>query len=336
MSLQSEFDRLSVTRDEEIDLIRKAQGKDLRASKMAIERLITAYNPLIMSIVRHRIKSNVSHRSEDRIQDLIQTCQLGFLVAIQKFRIDETGVSPARLGHVARLWIRHHIQKDRVSTINGSKLSSNVSPVVSKINEVAVELDINLSTLNTHSMHRLAVYFGVGEHVIMQALRYLGVVKDSSLNVPLHADDSDEDVINSLPDPNGITEDDHIREMDATKICGVILDIMERLPERTRDIMKSRIFNDGDGQRLATIADRYGISKERARQIYERGMGEVLDALVLEAPQLFPNPQRLAEAREAMISRRGPLIAAEVSSDTIKRLIDGLMPGRGLMALERA
>jgi RNA polymerase sigma factor (sigma-70 family) len=85
--------------------------------------------------------------------------------------------------------------------------------------------------------------------------------RHSSLDAPIRAD-SDMTFVDVLPDDDALSGDDAV-------MAAQLRDYVDRLPQRRRDVIRI-VF--GEDQNLQAAGDRLGISRERARQIYESAL----------------------------------------------------------------
>ncbi len=106
----------------------------------------------------------------------------------------------------------------------------------------------------------------------------------------------------STPDPEGESAD---RERHS-HIAQCVRTALEQLPEREREIVKSRLLADGDEQTLEQIGTRFGLTRERIRQIETRAVKMLRELLSEFRLQGVPLPVRLLVPRRGSTRKKQP------------------------------
>jgi RNA polymerase sigma-32 factor len=102
-------------------------------------------------------------------------------------------------------------------------------------------------------------------------------VTDRSLNIRPSGPDGDESIA-LLPDPSTVDASDAMHPLDVDVLRDVLVEALEVLPDREREIVLATELSDPP-QTLATLGERFGISRERVRQLRERGLERLRKAL---------------------------------------------------------
>ena len=243
-----------LTDQEELDLAKRwHENEDVEAARY----LVLSHLRLVVSIARGYLGYGLP------LADIIQEGTIGLMKAVKRF-------NPARnvrLVTFAMHWIRAEINDfviknwrivKTVTTKNQRKLFFNLR-----------QLRDDIGNLSDVEAERIAKELNVSKHdVVDMNMRLTGG------DVGIMADNSDE-----LAPIDWLTDSDHEPEQiiaqkaqDRLYTDG-IREALEILDERSREIIKARWLKDEDEQdKLHTLAERFGVSAERIRQIEQKAM----------------------------------------------------------------
>jgi RNA polymerase sigma-32 factor len=243
-------------RDEEHSLaVRYAATHD----DAAAQRLITANLRLVVKI------SQEYRRAHKNLLDLIQEGNIGLIQAVQKYD-PYRGV---KLSSYAAWWIRAYILKFilanwrivKIGTTQAQrKLFFNLRKEREKLERAGVEVETR----------HLAAALDVTEQEVAEMERRLGM-SETSLDSPLRneegAERSQGDVVPAAAHgrPDVQAELVEFQELLREKLAI----FGQRLRDRELDIFRDRLLSDAPAT-LQEIGEKYGVSRERARQIEER------------------------------------------------------------------
>jgi RNA polymerase sigma-32 factor len=119
------------------------------------------------------------------------------------------------------------------------------------------------------------------------------MARDASLNAPLSQNEEgaefQDTLISETPSPESITADG--QELSFRR--GLLLDAMAELNDRERDIITERRLNE-DPMTLEQLGKRYGISRERVRQLEARAFEKISIAMT-DAEEILENANRSSE-----------------------------------------
>ncbi|HEY0282583.1 MAG TPA: RNA polymerase sigma factor RpoH [Rhizomicrobium sp.] len=200
------------------------------------------------------------------VSEIVAEGNVGLMQAVKRFD-PERGF---RLATYAMWWIRASIQEFILrswslvkigTTSDQKKLFFNLRKAKSKINA------IEEGDLSQAHVTKLADQLGVSEREVVNMNRRLSA-PDSSLNAPLRGDGESEwqDWLadDSLDQETVMAESEEVAErrelLDAA---------LGELPEREREIIRARRLQD-EPATLEELSHRFGISRERVRQIEVR------------------------------------------------------------------
>ncbi len=234
-----------LTPEEELEAARKHfEEGDIAAA----HRLVTSNLRLVVKI------ANDFRQAQANLLDLIQEGNYGLMQAVKKYN-PYKGV---KLSSYAAWWIRAYILK---------YIMDNKSQV--KIGTTAAQRKLFFN-LRKEMDKLLAANLDVREKdVIDMQMRLNG--PDYSLDAPIGSDDEGEGMTRgSMLSDQEPSIEDTLANNELKSIFGEQLEnFRQTLKGRDREIFEDRIMNENPVT-LQEIGDRYGISRERARQIEAR------------------------------------------------------------------
>lgn len=222
-------------------------------------RLVTANLRLVVKIAQEY------RRAHKNILDLIQEGNIGLIQAVQKYD-PYRGV---KLSSYAAWWIRAYILKFilanwrmvKIGTTQAQrKLFFNLRKEREKLEKMGFEVE----------PRHLAAALDVSEREVVEMERRLGS-SETSLDSPVRGDESEGrtqgDFVADVPAarPDLQVEVGEFQELLRQKLHG----FGETLKDRELDIFRDRLLSDAPAT-LQDIGEKYGVSRERARQIEER------------------------------------------------------------------
>ena len=241
--------------------------------KAAAERLVASHLRLVVSVAYDFKNYGIP------VGELIASGNMGLMQALQKFD-PEKGF---RFSTYAMFWIRAEIYETILNNWSIVKIgtSANQKRVFFNLARAKRALGIMDNNLSDDQTKQIADYLSVPENDVRRMSTRVSA-RDVSLNAPAHADDDARDVLSNMPD-------------DKTDIQNTIEDLefkrrgydllrrhLAELPERDREILRARRLTD-PASTLESLSQKYGISRERVRQIEERAFNKLRDAILQEA-----------------------------------------------------
>jgi len=223
------------------------------------------------------------------IAELISEGNVGLMQALRRFD-PERGF---RLSTYAMWWIRASIQEYILHSWSLVKMGTTAAQkkLFFNLRKLKNQLhSIDHGDLTPDHVHIIASRLNVSENEVVQMNRRLGSM-DQSLNAPFH-DDSGSEWLDILEDEqqNQETEIAHLEELDHRR--KMLTSALEILSERERNIVRERRLNEYPAT-LQKLSDKYGISRERIRQI-EVGAFKKLKKSVRNAAYLQSKPEHEA------------------------------------------
>jgi len=251
MAKKSRVGASGFTTEQEGELVERARAGDYAA----LDELVKAHLPMVRYMVR---RSQVKGCS---LQDLHQQGQLGLLHAVRVFD-PERGV---RFWTYARWWVRAYIKKyawqnRRIVPLSSSRANRRVALNLRKVE----------SRLGSEgSPDRIAEELSVDEAVVesVQAALDGG---DVSLDEPT----AGRGLSAKIPSP-----EEEVDKRRASERCmALVHEALDELDPRDREIVERRYLTD-QPETLARVGKRLGISRERVRQLSERALHRLREAV---------------------------------------------------------
>jgi len=221
---------------------------------------------LVMANLRLVVKIAMEYRTAwQNVMDLIQEGNIGLMKAVSKYDFDKG----AKLSYYASWWIRSYILKFildnfrmvKIGTTNEQKkLFFNLLKEKERLQSLGVTPDVK----------QLSENLGVSEKaVVLMDQRLSAQGSDVSLDAPIDSD-SKTMIGDVLSDSNFVPIDDRLADLEGQEILKEHLKhYLEELKPRDREIFEKRLLSEVPAS-LQSIADQYGVSRERIRQIEER------------------------------------------------------------------
>jgi len=208
------------------------------------------------------------------IADIISEGNLGLMQAVKRFE-PERGF---RLATYAMWWIKASIQEYILRSWSLVKMGSSAAQrkLFFKLRRTKAEISaLEDGDLRPEHTAMIARKLGVQENEVVEMNRRLG--GDMSLNALVHADEGGE-IQDWLVDPASGPEDVYAGEEEARQRRQALAGAMEVLSARERYIFEARFLSE-PSVRLEDLATRYGVSRERVRQIEVRAFEKIRAAV---------------------------------------------------------
>jgi len=231
--------------------------------------LLHAFAPLAVSVAK-RLKRG----SGEADTDLVQQAQIGLMKAVDRFDPDRG----FRFSTYAVWWARAEIQdytRANTSIVRrpNSALTRAAAAHVAALNiDAAKDPGLDQEALDK----RLADALGV-DLPRAASLREQVTGTDASLNAPIQGEEG-ADRMDMLADPESIDAHAPLQNLEVAGLRKVLVAALGTLPARERDIILATQVNDPPAT-LEKLGARYGISRERVRQLRERGFERLRTAL---------------------------------------------------------
>ena len=241
----------------------------------AAEKLVASHLRMVVSVAYDFKNYGVP------FSELIASGNMGLMQALQKFD-PERGF---RFSTYAMFWIRAEIYETILQNWSIVKIgtSANQKRVFFNLARAKRALGIMDGNLSDDQARQIADYLHVPENDVRRMSTRI-TARDLSLNAPAHSDDDARDVLSNMPDDKNNIQDDIEQIEFRRRGYDLLRKHLAELPERDREILRARRLSDPVAT-LESLSQKYGISRERVRQIEERAYNKLRDAILKEAKE---------------------------------------------------
>lgn len=249
------YDLLS--REEEVSLLKEFQD----TGDIEIAKKLVVHNLRLVVKIALQYKS-----SWKNIMDLIQEGNIGLMQAVSRY----DGKKGTRLSTYASWWIRSYVLKFILTNFRLVKIGTTNEQKKLFYNLVR-EKDRLLALGIDPSYDKIADNLGVSEKAVISMDKRLNPSTGGEISLDAPLDDGGSGtMVDVLPELTEDSLENSIAMSQALEILkDNLTDFLETLKERDRDIFKKRLLSELPPS-LQKIADEYGVSRERIRQIEER------------------------------------------------------------------
>lgn len=274
-SLFSYFEKIKkfpvLSESEETNLIREFKEKgDL-----------TAAQKLITSHLRLAAKIALTYRRYGLpLADIVSEANIGLMQAVKKFDLNKK----VRLATYAIWWIKAAINDYILRSWSLVKIGTVAAQkkLFYNLNRIKARLGIYENReLEPSVVKSIAKELVVDEKDVIEMNRRMG--GDKSLNVAA-CDDSDEEKVDFIVDSRQNIEESLGRRQESAIKAKVLHDCLAQMDEREQYIIKNRMLTDTPST-LEEIGEKFGISRERVRQIEKKSFEKLASLVKLELAQ---------------------------------------------------
>ncbi len=241
----------AATRDEPIAVV-------IERGRIAREKLIRHNLRLVVSIAKKYRSSGLP------LIDLIQEGNIGLMTAVERY--DPT--LGYRFSTYATFWIRQAIGRAVANLSRTIRVPVHMHDLISKVRRTESQLEQKLGRPANDT--EIAEFLEMEVEKVEQARS--AIPRTSSLDKPI-GEDGESTIGDLLPDP---ASDQVVEEAVSSAIRDQIRRSLEHLSDREQGVVMLRFgLNGQQPQTLAEIADFYGISRERVRQIEKEALSKL-------------------------------------------------------------
>ena len=243
-----------LTKKQEVALVKKMQAGDAEAAKL-----------LVLSNLRLVIKIAFEYKNAyQNIMDLIQEGNIGLMKAISMYDSSKG----AKLSYYASWWIRSYVLKFLIDNFRLVKLGTTQAQ--KRLFYNLIQEQKRLESQGTLALpETIGTNLAVKEKDVEEMTTRLTGDAEVSFDQPMSNDEGSKSLLDVYPD-DSMRPDTMVEEHEkTTQLRQRLTEFAHTLNDKEKVILKDRLLSETP-QTLQELADRFGISKERARQLEER------------------------------------------------------------------
>ena len=241
---------------------RELAGRIAEGDSRARERMIESNLRLVVKIAKRYMNRGLP------FLDLIEEGNMGLIKAVEKFKVSKG----CRFSTYATWWVRQSIERALVNQSRTIRLPVHVADDINKFVKVSRELVQRLKRDPT--VEEIAEAIGVDIAYVRRMMILLK--KTYSIEHPM-GDNNDYSLIDTIEDKNQVDPETIIEDFDR---FNHVLNWMDELSESEREILALRFgLDDREPQTLDTIGQKFGVTRERIRQIEAKSLAKLRKTL---------------------------------------------------------
>jgi RNA polymerase sigma factor (sigma-70 family) len=237
---------------------RRNLRRSIRQGEEAHRQFVNSNLRLVVSIAKKYQSSGLP------LLDIVQEGNLGLIHAVDKFDWRKG----FKFSTYATWWIRQAIQRGIANSARVIRLPVHAGDMLTALLKMRAQLEGSLG--RTPTLAELAAEAELPLDKVVEVLRY--AVDTVSLDEPVR-DDGDAELGDFVEDRNATAPFDAAA---VSLLPGEVAKVLKVLDERERTILCLRFGLDGGGERtLEEVAEHFGLTRERIRQIEARAMSKL-------------------------------------------------------------
>ena len=243
--------------EEELKVAKEIKDNNSESAK---ETLINANLRLVVSIAKKYIGRGLS------FLDLIQEGNMGLMKAAEKFDYEKG----YKFSTYATWWIQQSITRAIADKSRIIRLPVHMIETLSKIKKVTV--DLTTETGKIPSKEEIAYKVGIPVNKLSALIK--AAQSTISIETPATVKDESSKLGDFIVDESTISPDTKVTQ---ENLFDDIRKMLNQLSPKERDVLILRYGLNDDGMRktLEEIGTRYGVSRERIRQIENRAISKL-------------------------------------------------------------
>ncbi len=240
---------------------------------VAAEKLVASHLRMVVSVAYDYKNYGIP------VGELIASGNMGLMQALQKFD-PEKGF---RFSTYAMFWVKAEIYETILNNWSLVRIgtSANQKRVFFNLSKAKRALGIMDNNLSDEQTKQIADYLNVPEKDVSRMATRISA-RDLSLNAPINSDDGASDILSNMSDGRESIEDTLEQIEFRRRGYELLKRNLAKMSERDREILVARKLRT-PAVTLESLSQKYGISRERVRQIEERAYNKLRDAVLKES-----------------------------------------------------
>ena len=240
---------------------------------LAAEKLVASHLRMVVSVAYDYKNYGIP------VGDLIASGNMGLMQALQKFD-PEKGF---RFSTYAMFWVKAEIYETILNNWSIVRIgtSANQKRVFFNLARAKRALGIMDNNLSDEQTKQIADYLEVPEKDVARMATRVSA-RDLSLNAPINSDDGASDILSNMADKHDSIEETLEQIEFRRRGYELLRKHLAKMSERDREILVARKLKQPVAT-LESLSQKYGISRDRVRQIEERAYKKLRDAILTEA-----------------------------------------------------
>ena len=240
---------------------------------VAAEKLVASHLRMVVSVAYDYKNYGIP------VGELIASGNMGLMQALQKFD-PEKGF---RFSTYAMFWVKAEIYETILNNWSLVRIgtSANQKRVFFNLSKAKRALGIMDNNLSDEQTKQIADYLNVPEKDVSRMATRISA-RDLSLNAPINSDDGASDILSNMSDGRESIEDTLEQIEFRRRGYELLKRNLAKMSERDREILVARKLRT-PAATLESLSQKYGISRERVRQIEERAYNKLRDAVLKES-----------------------------------------------------
>ena len=243
--------------------------------KFAAEKLVASHLRLVVSVAYDYKNYGIP------VGELIASGNMELMQALQKFDPDKG----FRFSTYAMFWIKAEIYETILNNWSIVRIgtSANQKRVFFNLARAKRALGIMDNNLSDEQTKQIAEYLDVPKRDVERMATRVGA-RDVSLNTPLNSEDGATDILSNMTDGRETIEETLEQIEFRRRGYDLLKKHLKKMSERDRAILTARRLQQPVAT-LESLSQKYGISRERVRQIEERAYNKLRDAILKESEE---------------------------------------------------
>ena len=240
---------------------------------VAAEKLVASHLRMVVSVAYDYKNYGIP------VGELIASGNMGLMQALQKFD-PEKGF---RFSTYAMFWVKAEIYETILNNWSLVRIgtSANQKRVFFNLSKAKRALGIMDNNLSDEQTKQIADYLNVPEKDVSRMATRISA-RDLSLNAPINSDDGASDILSNMSDGRESIEDTLEQIEFRRRGYELLKRNLAKMSERDREILVARKLRT-PAATLESLSQKYGISRERVRQIEERAYNKLRDTVLKES-----------------------------------------------------